>query len=109
MRDLHKIYEPPIPKHQIPTNNPFYNKQMVSSEYMKSKVKASPRSLQTWMSSPNTKRVQKKMANRITYLKMIASNKNALMSDLVHVEKNHHRNQSEQGADISMDMQTKMN
>jgi len=25
MRDIHKIYEPPIPKHLIPMNNPFYN------------------------------------------------------------------------------------
>jgi hypothetical protein len=29
MRNLHRIYEPPIPKHLIPTNNPFYNKQML--------------------------------------------------------------------------------
>lgn len=29
MRDIHKIYEPPIPKHLIPTNNPFYNKSLV--------------------------------------------------------------------------------
>jgi hypothetical protein len=30
MRNLHKLYEPPIPKHLIPTNNPFYNKQIFS-------------------------------------------------------------------------------
>ena len=30
MLDLHKMYEPPIPKHLIPTNNPFYNKSMSS-------------------------------------------------------------------------------
>jgi hypothetical protein len=30
MMNLHKIYEPPIPKHLIPTNNPFYNKQIFS-------------------------------------------------------------------------------
>jgi len=25
---LNKMYEPPIPKHLIPTHNPFYNKQI---------------------------------------------------------------------------------
>jgi hypothetical protein len=30
IRNLHRIYEPPIPKHLIPTNNPFYNKNVFS-------------------------------------------------------------------------------
>jgi hypothetical protein len=50
-----------------------------------SQKKSSPRSLLNWINSPNTKRIQQKMANRINYLKFLAGNKNALMSDIATV------------------------
>ena len=98
MRDMQKMYEPPIPKHLIPTNNPFYNKSLITSGSLngtpigkKSVQKSSPRSLLTWINSPNTKRVQQKMANRVGYLKFLANNKDALVSDVAIVSKKKHR------------------
>lgn len=44
--------------------------------------RSSPRSLMNWMNSSNTKNVQKKMANRVNYLKFLAQNKNAYISDV---------------------------
>jgi hypothetical protein len=49
--------------------------------------KSSPRSLLTWINSPNTKRVQQKMANRVSYLKFLSQNKDTLMSDMAVVDK----------------------
>lgn len=101
MRSLHKIYEPPIPKHLIPTNNPFYNKKIFSpqtaqavsqsgfilneghaianslpayNEY-EEKRSTTPRSLLKWINSSNTKKVQKRMTNRIQYLKQLSLQK----------------------------------
>eukprot|EP00347_Sterkiella_histriomuscorum_P018862 403343887 len=101
MRELQKMYEPPIPRHQIPLNNPFYNHQIASRVSNKQKNftsasslrqshntkhgKSSPRSLLNWINSPNTKKIQQKMANRIGYLKFLSQNKNAYISDLALV------------------------
>lgn len=51
-------------------------------EMAQSLRKSSPRSLLTWINSPNTKKIQQKMVNRISYLKMLASNKNSYVSDI---------------------------
>ena len=40
---------------------------------------SSPRSLLNWSNSPNTKQIQKKMANRIHYLKHLHKNKHTLL------------------------------
>lgn len=86
----HQAYEPPVPKHLIPTNNPFYNKQMTigsdsygggdrrgglgSSESEKID-RPTPRSLLNWINSSNTKRVQQRITNRIQYLKQMSQNR----------------------------------
>ena len=109
MRDIHKMYEPPIPRHLIPTNNPFYNKQLIQKKSSQiigmhsglgsaatlmdnstamRKKKTSPRSLLSWINSPNTKRVQQKMANRISYLQFLSQNKNSLVQDVAVLEQN---------------------
>ena len=108
MKSLQRIYEPPIPRHLIPTNNPFYNKQIFSSNTassivntLKDKVtnfngteavrendghlansmpvgnedqkrSTTPRSLLNWINSSNSKKVQKRMTNRIHYLKHLS-------------------------------------
>ena len=59
--------------------------------------KSSPRSLLNWINSPNTKRVQQKMANRVSYLKFLSQNKHALMSDIAVVD-------SEENADVQRKM-----
>jgi hypothetical protein len=77
-----KLYEPPIPKHLIPTHNPFYNKQIFGvnqqtaySDFSHKNAEdgagfqTSPRSLLNWINSSNTKKTQKRMTNRIEYLK----------------------------------------
>lgn len=72
MRNLHKIYEPPIPRHLIPTNNPFYNKSILSpsdvlfkkvpyvppeADHQPNNKQTSPRSLLNWINSSNTKKI----------------------------------------------------
>ena len=122
MRDLHKLYEPPIPKHQIPTNNPFYNKSLISKGGIptdaslmssnlghargKSAKRSSPRSLLSWINSPNTKRVQQKMANRVSYLKMLAQHKNTLLSDVAALVDN---NKNSNGGNSIMSMEDRNN
>lgn len=39
------------------------------------------------MNSPNTQKIQQKMANRVQYLKFLSKNKNAYMSEIAAVEK----------------------
>jgi hypothetical protein len=108
MKSLQRIYEPPIPRHSIPTNNPFYNKQILSPHTTASIAKnlhdkvanlngseaarendyhiansmpvaiedqkrsTTPRSLLNWINSSNSKKVQKRMTNRIHYLKHLS-------------------------------------
>ena len=76
-KPMHKMYEPPIPKHLIPTNNPFYNKQIFSPSHASESIgenyqqdvgyqkQSSPRSLLNWINASNTKKVQQRMTNRI--------------------------------------------
>lgn len=44
MRELHKLYEPPVPRHQIPLNNPFFNNQ-IASRISQTNKSIDPRSL----------------------------------------------------------------
>jgi hypothetical protein len=78
----------------------------MTSSTAKSLRKQSPRSLLNWINSPNTKQVQKKMANRIGYLKFIASNKNALLSDIALMEKQQKKGEENES---NIDVHNKMN
>jgi hypothetical protein len=82
MGGISKAYEPPVPKHLIPTNNPFYNKQLtIGSDPYRGELgksesgridRPTPRSLLNWINSSNTKKVQQRITNRMQYLKQMS-------------------------------------
>ena len=55
-----KMYQPPLKGHEIPSNNPFYNRAFSAN------VRA--KTLNNWTKHANTKRIKDKMQSRITYL-----------------------------------------
>ena len=72
------MYQPPLKGHEIPSNNPFYNRAFSGSERAKT--------LNNWTQHANTKRIKDKMQNRIAYLKFLSENKNSFLSEVAMVK-----------------------
>ena len=80
--DKRKLYEPPLKGHEIPSNNPFYNKSFAATH--------KARTLNNWTAHSNTKRIQSKIKNRIAYLKFLSENKNHFLGEVAHLKQDPH-------------------
>ena len=57
---MQKLYAPPLPKHMMPTNNPFYSRKFVSKSKSE-RDREQKESFKEWVSSSGNRAIKRKV------------------------------------------------